>query len=110
MLERIVAFFCLLFLTISAVAVEQPGPNAALLVDPTYSGGIGLVYTCVNNYYVANGGNDRNPGTQAQPFATIQHGDKVAGPGVCINVAPGTYTWRNRFVPTHGGNSSSITG
>src|SRR3989442_10249602 len=32
-------------------------------------------------YYVATSGNDANPGTAAQPFATIQHAADIVNPG-----------------------------
>src|SRR4029077_19700726 len=101
MLIRILAF---LFITIStALAVETPGPSASLLASPIYSGGIGLLYQCVTDYYV-NGstGNDTNNGTSpSSAWATIQHADaSVRSPGDCINVAAGTYTWTSQFVPT----------
>ncbi len=42
-------------------------------------------------YYVANGGSDGNPGTQASPFATIQKASDTAHAGDTIIVKPGTY-------------------
>jgi parallel beta-helix repeat protein len=45
-----------------------------------------------NTYYVATTGNDTNPGTQAAPFRTIQHGADVSNPGDTILVNDGTYT------------------
>jgi hypothetical protein len=91
---------------------EVPGPSAAKLANPVYGAGIGLLYTCVTNYYVnASTGNDSNPGTQTQPWLTIQHADTVPrAPGDCINVAPGTYTWTHSFIPQNGGNLSAPTG
>lgn len=44
-----------------------------------------------NQYYVAPGGNDRNPGTQSAPFQTIQRALDVAQPGAVIHLAPGVY-------------------
>jgi len=42
-------------------------------------------------FSVAPGGNDRNPGTAARPWATLQHAADVAGPGDVVIVQPGTY-------------------
>ncbi|MFX0195092.1 MAG: DUF1565 domain-containing protein [Candidatus Hodarchaeota archaeon] len=42
-------------------------------------------------YYVAPGGNDSNPGTEDEPWATIAKGASVAGPGDTVLVADGTY-------------------
>lgn len=43
-------------------------------------------------YFVAKTGNDTNPGTEAQPFLTVQKGLNVALPGDSIRVGPGVYT------------------
>lgn len=42
-------------------------------------------------YYVATGGSDSNPGTEAAPFKTIQKGADVARAGDTVMVLPGTY-------------------
>ncbi|HEY2934020.1 MAG TPA: right-handed parallel beta-helix repeat-containing protein [Acidobacteriota bacterium] len=42
-------------------------------------------------FYVATNGNDANPGTQAQPWATLQHGVSTIAPGDTILVESGTY-------------------
>jgi hypothetical protein len=42
-------------------------------------------------YYVAPSGNDRNPGTEAQPFRTISQGVSVAQAGDTVYVKEGTY-------------------
>src|SRR5258706_1906385 len=82
-----------IFGNIIVVTNEVPGPSAFLLNNPSYSGGIGLVYTCVRNFYVATTGNDGAIGNQQNPWLTIQHADALARlPGDCINVEPGTYT------------------
>jgi hypothetical protein len=41
--------------------------------------------------YVAADGSDSNPGTQAEPFLTIDRADSRANAGYTIHVAPGTY-------------------
>jgi len=43
-------------------------------------------------YYVSPGGDDANPGTQSQPFQTIQHAADVVGAGDSVIVEDGTYT------------------
>ena len=45
-----------------------------------------------NEVWVADTGNDSNPGTEAEPFATIQKGIDEVAAGDTINVAAGTYT------------------
>jgi len=49
--------------------------------------------TCYSEVWVAPPplGNDANPGTQAAPFATIQHGINVTCNGSTVHVAAGTY-------------------
>ena len=41
--------------------------------------------------FVSTSGNDDNPGTEQQPFATIQHAVDSAGPGDKVLVEPGVY-------------------
>jgi hypothetical protein len=60
---------------------------------PTYlSAGVPEVY------YVAAVGSDRNPGTAAAPFKTIQRAADIAGPGDTVIVRPGIYTGASRIV------------
>jgi hypothetical protein len=51
----------------------------------------GSAYGSTTDLYVAPNGSDTNPGTKAQPFATIARADKRASPGTTIHVAPGIY-------------------
>ena len=44
-----------------------------------------------NTHYVATTGSDANPGTEAQPFRTIQQALNLAQPGQTVIVMPGTY-------------------
>jgi len=103
--------FFLLLSVLRAGAVEVPGPSASLLANPTYSGGIGLIYSCVTNYYVATTGNDGNNGSIGAPWLTIQHANALTrSPGDCINVAAGTYVWTTAFTTSRGGNLAAPTG
>jgi hypothetical protein len=43
------------------------------------------------SFYVATTGNDSNPGTQAQPWRTIQHAAATVGPGSTVYVRGGVY-------------------
>ncbi|MEC2989517.1 DUF5123 domain-containing protein, partial [Bacillus cereus] len=45
----------------------------------------------VTNYYVSPTGNDLNPGTLDQPFATIQKAANVATEGSTIYIRGGVY-------------------
>jgi len=42
-------------------------------------------------FYVSPTGSDSNPGSQAQPWLTIQHAANSATAGVTVHVLPGTY-------------------
>src|SRR5262245_5469209 len=86
-------------------AAEKPGPSQALFDNPYYS--------CVTNRYVGGtGSSDGNNGlTPATAWATIQHANDMiasSSPGLCVNVAPGTYT--RGAALTKGGNLASRTG
>ena len=55
-------------------------------------------FTTTRNYYVATTGDDEDPGTQSQPFATIAKAKEVTrgdapymGADIIINIAPGDY-------------------
>lgn len=56
-------------------------------------------------YHVATGGDDTNPGSEAQPFRTIQHAAEQAQPGDVITVHAGIY--RERINPPRGGASDA---
>jgi len=56
-----------------------------------------------NEYFVSKSGNDENPGTENQPFYTIQAAADIAQPGDVITVHEGTY--RERVTPKRGGSS-----
>jgi parallel beta-helix repeat protein len=44
-----------------------------------------------STYYTAPGGSDGDPGTLAQPFATVNHGVSVLTPGDTLYIRGGTY-------------------
>jgi len=56
-----------------------------------------------NEYFVAPGGQDSNPGTKRAPLRTIQHASDLAQPGDLITVREGVY--RERINPPRGGSS-----
>jgi hypothetical protein len=45
----------------------------------------------LKDYYISNTGNDTNPGTKLQPFATINKANSLVTPGDTVHVMPGTY-------------------
>ena len=59
-------------------------------------------------YYVASTGNDDNPGTEAQPWRTIQKAADALMPGDTVYIRAGTY--HERVIPRNsGGPGSEIT-
>src|SRR6185437_14111837 len=80
---------------------EVPGPSQALHAAP--------FYRCLRNFYVAPNGRENNPGSEAQPWLTIQRADTSARRGGdCINVASGTY--KANVLVQHGGSEPTPTG
>jgi hypothetical protein len=47
-----------------------------------------------NSFYVSTTGNDSNPGTEKEPFLTLQHAAAEVKPGQIVNVRAGTYCER----------------
>ncbi|MEC2486422.1 DUF1565 domain-containing protein, partial [Bacillus cereus] len=62
----------------------------------------------VTNYYVSPTGNDLNPGTLDQPFATIQKAANVATEGSTIYIRGGVYNQKVR-VAHSGASGAPIT-
>jgi parallel beta-helix repeat protein len=58
--------------------------------------------------YVATNGNDRNPGTAARPFATIQHAVSTTVAGDVVNIGAGTYREAVTIWDRHGTPSAHI--
>ena len=89
---KIVSIAAILLLAVLAVALSPTNASAT---------------SCLTDVWVVPPplGNDGNPGTQAQPFATIQHGiDMVCVDGT-VHVASGTY-----FENLHIGRSLNLVG
>jgi len=62
------------------------------IASGAYEGyGFVLAATQAATYYVSPTGNDSNPGTESQPFATIMHAQEVASNGYTIILLPGVY-------------------
>ena len=65
----------------------------------------GIIAAQAAELFVAPGGNDANPGTQAAPLRTIQRAADLAQPGDVITVHEGVY--RERISPPRGGESDA---
>lgn len=73
-------------------------PARRLLCAFIASGWAGLEVLAQSVYHVAPagaGGSDVNPGTEAQPWATLQHAANRVGPGDTVRVHAGTYAGFN---------------
>ncbi len=70
-------------------------------VGPTSSGTIPLVTGNGGTYYVATNGDDANPGTEAQPWRTIQKAANTLGSGETVLIRGGTY--QEQVVPQNSG-------
>jgi hypothetical protein len=66
----------------SAAVPTLSGSATATIAPPKWSG---------QTFYVATGGLDTNPGTESQPFLTIQHAVDTVPAGAAIEVEPGVY-------------------
>ena len=73
-----------------------------------HGGGGGGGVTPTADYYVATDGNDGNPGTEAEPFATIGQAASVVSPGDLVYLRGGTYV-ENVLLSTAGTDGSPIT-
>ena len=63
--------------------------------------------TCI--YYVAPGGGDDNPGTEAQPWATFQHAADIVQPGDTVCFRGGTYPTEEVHLAHSGTAEAPIT-
>lgn len=71
-------------------------------------------YTCTTNYYVSTSGGDSSSGTSGAPWRTLSHAVSVLAnrgslAGVCVNVAPGTYS-ESLYLYGLNGNADAPTG
>ncbi len=51
------------------------------------------------HYWVSPGGDDRGPGSKAQPWKTIGHARQAIKPGNVVNIFPGLYQFNCQFGP-----------
>jgi len=76
---------------------------------------VGLIAVLANGisfgttYYVATNGSDNNPGTQAQPWATLQHAGDTMVAGDTTIVANGTYAGFREIETKSGTSGAPIT-
>ena len=78
--------------TVSTAVRDNAG--LALAADKVWAFTAGVCAATANTFFVAPaaaGGNDANPGTEAQPFATLSRAVNAVGPGDLIRVRAGSY-------------------
>ena len=73
---------------------------------------VGLLLCCMFNvqaatYHVSIGGNDNDPGSQSQPWASISHAASIVTVGDTVLVGPGTYA-ENVYVGSSGVSGAPI--
>ncbi len=83
-------------------APTAPGGSASL------AGTSPSVAPAPTTYYVSPAGNDANPGTQSQPFQTIQRAADVVNPGETVIVEDGTYTGTGAATACASSNSRPV--
>ena len=61
------------------------------------------------SWYVAPGGDDKSPGSLAQPFATVQRAQKAASAGDTVFIRGGTYQMKEEQIAQRRGIFASVT-
>ncbi len=71
-----------------------------------------LIFTTLNvqsvTYYVAKSGDNNYPGTEAQPWLTIQKAADTLTAGDSVFIKSGTYTETSKIVPKNSGVSNAL--
>ena len=97
--SRVLLTVCLvalppLTLFLFRIGLPVQAKAATALIAPS------LLATTGTTYYVAPTGYDVDPGTQSQPFRTIQKAADIVNPGDTVIVEAGTYTGSNSCAGT----------
>jgi hypothetical protein len=89
----------LLLILIGTLGLALYGEPAAAIKDEpaVYTGSV---------YYVATTGNDANPGTQAQPWRTVQKAADTLAAGDTVYIRAGTYA--EHVVPQNSGSAGNV--
>lgn len=91
-----------------ALSLRDPHPRS-LLHTLLVSLALALQPLHAATFYVAPDGNDRNPGTLAAPFATIQRAQAAVAPGDTVLVRGGTYTMTEADITRQVGPYACVT-
>jgi len=79
-------------------AVTSVGGGAGTTSTSTAGGTGGVIGTTEGDWYVAVDGSDDNPGTEAEPFATLGRAQQAASPGDTVLVRGGVYAFSSGTV------------
>ncbi len=79
-------------------AMTSMGGGAGTTSTSTAGGTGGVIGTTEGDWYVAVDGSDDNPGTEAEPFATLGRAQQAASPGDTVLVRGGVYAFSSGTV------------
>lgn len=98
---------CSMIPTAATESPEAMDENSAM-EDPQHMAPAPVLdVTCT--HYAASNGSDDNPGTESQPWATIQHAADAAQPGNVICFRGGTYNGEETHLSCSGSANDPIT-
>jgi len=89
--------------TITVQVIDSTTPTH---LTATASFNITTAVSTNTNYYVSTSGSNSNSGSSGAPWANVAYAVTKAGPGVTINVAPGTYNETADIAINTGGSAS----
>jgi hypothetical protein len=92
---------------VAPTPAAQPSRSAAPGTPPPPIAGATAPVACT--YYVAPGGSDDAPGTQALPWASFQYAADTAQPGDAVCFRGGTYPTEETHLTRSGTSTASIT-
>jgi hypothetical protein len=89
--------------TITAQVIDSTTPTH---LTATASFNLTTAVSTNTNFYVSTSGSNSNNGSSGSPWETVAYAVTKAGPGVTINVAPGTYNETADIAINTGGSAS----
>jgi len=89
--------------TITVLVIDSTTPTH-LTATATFN--ITTAVSTNTNFYVSTSGSNSNNGSSGAPWATVAYAVTKAGPGVTINVTPGTYNETADIAINTGGSAS----
>jgi hypothetical protein len=94
----IMALFIIVVISLSGQTSDSSGRKNP---EPAAAG--------ASSYYVAQNGSDKNPGTEAKPWKTIQKAAESATPGSTVQIKAGTYYEKVNIKVSGTSNKTAIT-